>query len=135
MGKKSQIALEYLIVVALAVSILTPILLYANQTLQTQRENNELILARNSVNKIGQTVDWVFSQGFPAKAEIEIYVPRGVEEINISGKTILFRVKTSAGVSDIYYFTLANVTGNISPIPGYTKVNVEALENEIRVSE
>ncbi|MDI6806438.1 MAG: hypothetical protein QMD14_01325 [Candidatus Aenigmarchaeota archaeon] len=135
MLKKAQIALEYIIVVAFAIGVLTPILLYVNQSLNEYREGNNLILAKNSVTKIGQIADWVFSQGPPAKMEIEVYIPQGIEEIRIEEKVILFRIKTSAGISDVYYLTLSNVSGSISPIPGYTKVKIEAFETNVTVSD
>jgi hypothetical protein len=131
--KKAQVAVEYLIVVSLSIAILTPLIIWAYQNLIGYKESNNLVLARNAVDKIGQAVDWVFSQGPPAKMEIEIYLPEGIEEIQIANKTILFKVKTSAGTSDIFYISLANVTGNLPRTSGYRIVKVQAFENNVTV--
>lgn len=131
--QKAQLALEYVIVTALAITILTPILLYATRTLDEYRQSNQLIMARNSVTKLGQAADWVFSQGQPAKLEVEIYIPEGIREINISDRFILFKVETYLGNSTFHYFTLGNINGSIPLSPGYIKVKVEATPIGVEV--
>jgi len=131
---KAQVAVEYLIIVSLALMILIPYVLYLNDLSQSYSETNRLTVTRNSVDKIGRNVDWVYSQGEGAKMETEILVPEGVESIQFLNKTILWKVRTSAGISDVYYTTITNVTGSIPTTPGYRIILIQAFRGYVNVS-
>lgn len=131
---KAQVAVEYLIIVSLALMILIPYVLYLNDLSQSYSETNRLTVARNSIDKIGRNVDWVYSQGEGAKMETEILVPEGVESIQFLNKTILWKVRTSAGISDVYYTTITNVTGSIPTTPGYRIILIQAFRGYVNVS-
>jgi hypothetical protein len=47
---------------------------------------------------------------------------------------ILLRVKTSAGISDIYYKTIAPLDGSIPTKSGYYPISVTANENNVTIS-
>jgi len=131
---KAQIATEYLIIVSFALMVLIPYVLYLQNVSQNFSEDNSLTVASNSVQKIGQTVDWVYSQGEPAKLKIQIFVPNNVKSISLASKTITWKVRTSAGISDIYYTTAANLTGNLPSTSGYYNILVQATESGVNLS-
>jgi uncharacterized protein (UPF0333 family) len=126
---KSQVATEYLIIVSFALMVLIPFILYLTNVSQNFSEDNTLTVASDSVQKIGQTADLVYSRGEPAKLTISILIPANVQEINFTNKTMTWKVRTSSGVSDVYYNSVANLTGNLSTTPGYYNVIVEATVN------
>lgn len=131
---KAQIATEYMIIVSFALMILVPFILYLQSISRDFSEGNNLTIASNSVNKIGQTADWVYSQGEPAKLKILIQVPNGVETILITDKTITWKVRTSASLSDIYYNSFANLSGDLPTTPGYYNVLVQAIDGGVNIS-
>ncbi|MEM5853549.1 MAG: hypothetical protein QXG39_02990 [Candidatus Aenigmatarchaeota archaeon] len=131
---KSQVALEYLMVISFALMVLVPYTLYLQTVSQNLKDDNNLLVASSSVQKIGQMSDWVFSQGEPAKVTILLQIPNNVEEISFNGKMMKWRVRTSSGVSDIYYFSTANLTGNLSTNPGYYYVSIQAMKDGVNVS-
>jgi len=108
---KLQIATEYLIIVSFTLMVLIPYILYIYSASQQYQEQSFLTIASESVKKIGEACDWIYLQGEPAKLTIKITIPRNVVNISFLNKTILWRVKTSADISDIYYNCLANVSG------------------------
>lgn len=131
---KAQIATEYLIVVSFALMVLIPYILYLQTVSQNFSEENALTSASNSVQKIGQAADWVYSQGEPAKLKILIQIPNNIENISFLDKTIIWKVRTSSGVSDIYYNSVANLTGSLPTNPGYYNVLVQASKNKVSIS-
>jgi uncharacterized protein (UPF0333 family) len=131
---KAQVAVEYLIIVSFALMILIPYVLYLNDLSQSYSETNKLTIAKNSVEKLGRSINWVYSQGEGAKMEIEILVPDGVESIQFLNNTVIWKVRTSAGISDIHYTTVTNVTGNIPQTPGYKVVLIQAFRGYVNVS-
>ena len=131
---KAQIATEYLIIVSFALMVLIPYTLYLQNVSQSFTEDNNLIVASNSVQKIGQIADWVYYQGEPAKLRIVVSIPKNVENISFIDKTMNWKVRTGAGVSDIYYNSIANLTGNLPTVPGYYNVLVQAMGNKVNIS-
>jgi hypothetical protein len=110
--------------------LLTPLIIYAYQSFTDYKRSNNLILARNAIDKLGQAVDWVFVQGFPARIEIEIYLPEGIEKIQLVNRTILLVIDAV----QVTYTTLGNVSGELPTTFGYHRVRVEAFETNVTVS-
>ena len=131
---KSQAAIEYLIIVSVAFMILIPLGVYVNQSLIGYRDNNKISKAWNTVKKLGQSADWVYSQGPPAKISLEVYIPDDLEEVSIDNKNILFRVRTSAGISDVFYVTVPSLNGTIPSNSGYYFVSLTAFADYVNIS-
>jgi hypothetical protein len=131
---KLQIATEYLIIVSFALMVLIPYILYLYSASLQYQEQNSLTIASESVKKIGEACDWVYLQGEPAKLTLKILIPKNVENITFLNKTIVWKVKTSAGLSDVYYNCLANVTGYLPNREGEYLVSVEALKGGVKIS-
>jgi uncharacterized protein (UPF0333 family) len=131
---KLQIATEYLIIVSFALMVLIPYILYLYSASLQYQEQNSLTIASESVKKIGEACDWVYLQGEPAKLTLKILIPKNVENITFLNKTIVWKVRTSAGLSDVYYNCLANVTGYLPNREGEYLVSVEALKGGVKIS-
>ena len=131
---KAQAAVEFLIIVSVALMIILPVTFYAKQSLIGYKDDTKISLAENTVKKLGESVDWVFSQGPPAKLTLEIYIPNDVNEISLDNKTILFKVKTSAGVSDVFYETVAPLNGSLPITSGYYFVSLTAYRDYVNIT-
>ena len=131
---KSQAASEFLIIVSIALTILIPLILLVNQSLMGYRDDTKISLAKEMVNKMGQNSDWVFSQGPPAKVTIEIYVPDGIVSSSLSNKMILYNVKNSAGITDIYYNTVPEMKGFLPEKSGYYFVSLTSYSDYVNIS-
>jgi hypothetical protein len=131
---KAQVAIEYLAIISFALMILIPYTLYLQSVSRNLSEENDLTIASNSVQKIGQTSDWIYSQGQPAKTTILVQIPKNVEEISFNGKMMNWKIRTSSGTSDIYYISVANLTGSLPKTPGYYNVLIQAIENGVNIS-
>jgi len=131
---KLQIATEYLIIVSFALMVLIPYILYLYSASLQYQEQNSLTIASESVKKIGEACDWVYLQGEPAKLTLKILIPKNVENITFLNKTIVWKVRTSAGLSDVYYNCLANVTGYLPNREGEYLISVEALKGGVNIS-
>ncbi|MEM7821533.1 MAG: hypothetical protein QXX38_01830 [Candidatus Aenigmatarchaeota archaeon] len=131
---KAQIATEYLIILSFALMVLLPYALYLNNLLQEFDEDNNLSIASDSLRRIGQSADWVYSQGEPAKINILILIPKNVEEISLINKTIKWKVRTRSGSSDIYYNSVANLTGSLPLTPGYYNILIQAIYGGVKIN-
>ena len=131
---KSQVAVEYLIIVSVAFMILIPTVLYLNQSFIGFNDDSKVSKASETVKKIGQTADWVYSQGPPAKQTIEIFIPKDLDEISLINKTVLFKVRTSTGVSDIFYDSVAPLNGTLPSNSGYYFISLTAFQDYVNIS-
>ena len=130
---KAQAAVEFLIIVSVALMIILPVTLYINQSFIGYKDDTKISLAKNTVKKLGEGVDWVFSQGPPAKLTLEIYIPDDVYNISLEDKTILFKIKTSAGVTDVFYETVPPLNGSLPITGGYYFVSLTAYTNYVNI--
>ena len=132
MIEKAQTAMEYYTIVAIALIILLPVSVYVYQLLHQYGEDTRISLAKDAVNELGETADWIFSQGPPARYTFQsFYIPEGIESIDLDNNMIIFRVKTSAGTSDVFYNTIAPLNGNIPSKSGYYPIAVIAKEDNV----
>lgn len=132
MIEKAQTAMEYYTIVAVALMILLPLSVYVYQLLYQYGDDTKISLAKDAVNELGETADWVFSQGPPARYTFQsFYIPEGIEDIDLNNSMILFKVKTSAGISDIFYNTIAPLGGSIPTKSGYYPIAVVAYDDNV----
>ena len=132
---RAQAAVDYFTIVSVALLILIPLILYINQLLTGYRDDIRVSLAEDTVNKLGESVDWVYSQGPPAKLTLEnIFIPEGIEETSLDNNMILFRIKTSAGIPDVYYETVPSLDGSIPSKSGYYQISLTAYENNVTIN-
>lgn len=131
---RGQVAFEYMIIVAVVFAFLIPIWIYIN-TVQT-RTSTELILsyAKNAVEKITTAADLVYSQGPPAKVRLALYIPSNVQGSSIVNKTVILRVVTDSGISDIYSTSLANLNGSIPISEGNYWATLEAKDSFVQIN-
>jgi hypothetical protein len=131
---KSQAAMEYYTIISVALIILLPLSVYVYQLLNEYGEDTNLSLAKDTVNKLGENVDWVFSQGPPAKLSLEFYIPEGIQQTSLDNKMILFKMRTSAGITDVYYQTICNLTGSIPIKSGHYQFSIVANTTYVNIS-
>lgn len=131
---KAQAAFEYLIIAIFILMFLTPIWIYLSQ-LQTQTTDEfALSYAKNAVTQIAKKADLVYSQRMEAKVKIEVYIPRGVQEINITGNEINMRVLSRSGAVDVFATSIAQLQGNLPTSEGLYWVLIKAEGDYVNVT-
>lgn len=132
MKKRGQISIELVITIGFALLIIIPLtLLLYEYTIQRNQEinsNQAGLIAR----KITDAADSVYYIGYPTTKSLKIYMPEDIESINISGRTIIFRLTT--GLEEVSVANI-NLTGYISPTSGRKHLIVSALEYMVNISE
>ncbi len=129
---KSQVALEYIIIISIGLIALIPFVIYSYNSAYVYSEQNKIETAINSLNELGESIDWVYSQGEPAKLVLDLYIPK-LENVSIVNNIIIWKVKTSAGISDIYYKASANITGTLPTNEGYYNIFVKAVRDGVEI--
>jgi len=129
-----QVAFEYMIIVATVLVFLVPIWAYVSGIQMQAEAELSLSYAKNTAEQIADTAGLVYTQGPPAKVDMRVYIPSGVEDINIINRTVVLRVRTTAGVSDVFSISIAEMNGTIPTQEGTYIVTIEAMDGFVQIS-
>ena len=126
--KKSQIALEYLILMGVVAAVLSP-LVYSqlNEYVINQRINDAIKLA----NDIAKAANSLYSLGPGNQKYMYINVPKGMVDVNIYQREISFTMETAQGTQDIILVSQGYVTGVIPTEPGTYRISMRVLGNGV----
>ncbi len=94
--------------------------------------------------EIVDTAESIYYYGAPTKTTIKIYMPGGVNSVNLNSLDpadptdvayeISFKVQTRMGESDIFYLSPIPLKGSIKTSEGYQYVSVEANEGYVFIN-
>jgi hypothetical protein len=131
---RAQTAFEFMVIAIFVLAFLTPIWIYL---VQIQTETNDqftLSYAKNAVTQIAKKADLVYSQRMDARIRLEIYIPRGVQDINISGNEINMKILSSSGTVDVFATSIAQLQGNLPTEEGLYMVMLKAEGDYVNVT-
>jgi len=136
--KRGQISIEYLVVVGFVTFVILAVLgvsfFYSNQIQDTIRLNQ---LDRFS-RKIISSAESTFYSGEPSKNTISVYLPKGIDSIEIIDDSIVIEITTSSGQSKMAFPSNVPIgpTGPIlSTSSGVKKILLEAQSDRVKISE
>jgi len=108
--KKAQLALEFLLVITIALVIIGPTYYF---TFQNSSDNIKVSKAQNAVEIIGKGIDYVYSINKGSIISVNVDLPAGVSSYNITNKTIIYKVSLSSGTTSVFYTTKATLNGTL----------------------
>lgn len=133
--KRGQIGTEYLIVVGFVTfAIMTTVVLaffYSNQTKDKIRLNQ----VENFANQLINSAEAVFFAGEPSKDTVKLYLPEGVENVQISGSDIIISTRTSSGVNVRAFESKVPLYGVITPGEGIKRLSLEANATHLVITD
>ena len=133
--KRSQVSIEYIIIFGFATFILIGVLGLAFFYSGTIKDRIKITQVNNFANKVLSTSESVFYYGEPSKATISVYLPEGVLNISILGKTLYIETQTSSGIEKNGFQGKVPITGNITISPGIKKIEFLAEESRVLISK
>lgn len=122
---KAQSGVEYIVLVAFLLIVITPIFIYA---FDMSSRSVRMTRAKEAVDTIAIAADNICSLG-GGKTSVDVYMPYGSENYTIGQKTIKLNIRVNGVSGDVFSMTMCNVTGNISLREGYVKIPVSMLPN------
>ena len=137
---KSQIGVEYIMVVGIATVLITSILIisyYYNRQIEDNVNLNQIEgLARSIIDNSEQ----VYFLGPPSKTTIKVFIPDKVESITFYTKEIVIKVRTGSGVSELAYISSVPLTDPgdpsvLSKSPGLRYITIEARSGYVHITD
>lgn len=129
-----QAAIEYLSIVGIALLLLTPIILVAQQHIKDLNNDTRMMLAMEAKNKIAAASDIVHAQGPPSTMTINIQLPSGIVRAIVNNQMILIEVPSAEGSSDLVSMLDYDVTGNLPTSAGSHKIRIEAMYDNVNIT-
>ena len=130
-----QAALEYLIVVGTALLLLAPIISVGQTSIDGLKKDANMLIARQTMNKITEASELVFAQGPPASVTITAQIPPNVNELIFMNKIIIMKLNQYERESDMISTVDFNVTGLISNDSGTYKINIRAIDDGVNITK
>lgn len=131
---RGQTAFEFMVIVIFVLAFITPIWIYLSQIQMQTNDQFALSYAKNAVTQIAKKADLIYSQRMDARVRIEIYIPRGVQAIGISGNEINMQVLSSSGTVDVFATSLAPLQGSLPTDEGVYWVMIKAEGDYVNVT-
>lgn len=132
---KGQAALEYMVVISFALLLAAPIIIRAQSSTSDLRDSKKLATAKNSLNKIQDASELVYSQGPPAQVSFSIEIPSDVRNTTVSDNQIAMKLEVFKGLTDVYNLMDINMSGEIPVKRGVYKMKARAYENYVNISK
>ncbi|MFH1500835.1 MAG: hypothetical protein ABIE22_02715 [archaeon] len=136
MERKSQAAIEYLIIIGFVTFAIMGILVVAYFYSNTARDRIRLNQLEIFTSKIINSAEAVYYSGEPSKATFAIYIPEGVHELTIPDIEPYILIKMSTGNGELVRVFDSNVAlnGSITASPGVKTVVIEAKQNYVQIN-
>lgn len=133
-SKRGQSGVEYLIIVGFVtfavLFIFSIAIVYSNSINDNLRINQ----MENFANQLISSSESVFFAGEPSQIVIKLYLPKNVEELQISGNEIVFTIETSNGLNTRSYRSKVPLDGSITNSPGEKKLLLKATNDAVEIS-
>lgn len=131
---KGQTAFEFMIIAIFVLAFMMPLWFYVAQVQSQTSDQITLSYAKNAAVQIAKRADLVYSQRMDASIKIEIYIPAGVEYINIEGNEVVMHVNSISGDTDVYSTSIAQMQGELPAAEGLYWVMIKAQGDYVNIS-
>jgi hypothetical protein len=133
-ARRGQAAIEYILIFAFVLAILIPlIVLFVNRSSDVTAE-----VTSRQVQSVGQAIvdraESVYYLGEPSKATVRVFLPEGIDSVNLTGRELVFRLRTVGGPSDIVISSAVNLSGTIKRTGGIHFITIENKGTYVQIN-
>lgn len=128
--KRSQISMEYIIILGFVMIVIIGILGIALTYSGSIKDSIKINQVNNFANKIISTAESVYYYGEPSKATISVYLPDGVKDITIMENSLFISTQVYSGLEKSSFSSDVPIEGIITTSSGIRKIVVMAEGNK-----
>lgn len=134
MDLKSQVSVEYMLVMGFAALMTIPLLLiyytYSSDSSESVAASQALQVARRIVD----ASESVYYLGSPSQTTLKLNFPDMIYSTNLSNKELVFRLKTKNGLTDIVQVSAVNMSGSLPTSQGTHVITIIAQDNYVQIA-
>ncbi len=132
--KRGQISTEYMILIGFILFLVTSMIGMAFVYVLDIKDSVKFNQVEKFADKLISSAESVFYSGEPSKITINLYLPEGIENIQIINQDVVFTISSNSGQNIIAYESNVPIQGTISPNPGLKKIVLTANANSVVIS-
>ena len=133
--KKSQISVEYMMIIGFVTLITIPLILIYHSFMQDSGDEISSVQVKQVAQKIVDTAESVYYLGEPSQTTLSVNIPDRVVAANLSaGYELVFKIKTSSGSADIVQSSSVNITGSLPVNRSSYTLTLAAKSDHVEVS-
>ena len=125
-GATGQASLEQLVVIAAALTFIAIAFYFASSY---SSDSVKIAQSQDAVERLAAGADYVYSLGPGSKDYVTIYIPEDIESMLVNGSRVVFTIRTSAGTTDVFSNTKAELIGSLPAYRGKQKILIQYLPN------
>ena len=134
MDLKSQVSVEYMLVMGFAALMTLPLLLiyytYSSDSSESVAASQALQVARRIVD----ASESVYYLGSPSQTTLKLNFPDRIYSTNLSSKELVFKIKTRNGLTDVVQVSAVNMSGSLPTSQGIHVITVTAKDNYVQIT-
>mgnify|MGYP001593684213 FL=1 len=134
MQLKSQVSVEYMLVMGFAALLTIPLLLiyhtYSADSTDAVSTGQALQISR----KIIDASESVYYLGKPSQTTLKLNFPEGIQSTTVSSKEIAFKIRTQAGVTEVVQVSSVNISGTLPASAGIHVITIKAEEGYVKIT-
>ena len=134
MDLKSQVSVEYMLVMGFATLMTLPLLLiyytYSSDSSESVATSQALQVARRIVD----ASESVYYLGSPSQTTLKLNFPDRIYSTDLSSKELVFKIKTKNGLTDVVQVSAVNMSGSLPTSQGIHVITVTAQDNYVQIT-
>lgn len=134
MSLKSQISVEYMMIIGFATLMTIPLLLiyysYTSESSDSVAASQALQIAR----KIADASEEVYYLGKPSQTTLKLNFPDKIDSTNLSNKEVVLKIRTKQGINDIVAVSSVNMSGSLPKTSGVHTITIKAEDGYVQVT-
>lgn len=131
---KSQVSVEYMLVMGFAALMTVPLLMiyytYSADTADSVAISQSMQIAR----KVVDASESVYYLGKPSQTTLKFNFPDRIQSTSLSNREVVIKVKTQAGVTDIVQVSAVNITGTLPTSQGIHVLTIKADDGFVQIT-
>ena len=134
MPVKSQVSVEYMLVMGFAALITIPLLIiyytYSSDSTDSVASSQALQIAR----KIVDASESVYYLGKPSQTTLKVNFPDRIQSTNLSNREVVFKIKTQYGIGETVQVSAVNLSGTLPTTQGIHIITLKAQDGYVQVT-
>jgi len=131
---KSQVSIEYMLVMGFAALMTLPLLLiyykYSSESGDTVATSQALQIAR----KIVDASESVYYLGKPSQTTLKLNFPDNIKAATMENYEILFNISTIHGIAEMVQVSAVNISGSLPTSQGIHIITIKAEDGYVKVT-
>ncbi len=129
---KAQVSVELLVIVGIGVALVSIYVLHSYNLFYNYKTNMDNTIAKDALEKIAKKAEFVSYQGKPARQNINICFPSGIENCSILSNNRTLHCNMHEG-KEVFYDSEVDLNGTVPQISGCWDLVISAKDNFVEI--